>query len=212
MEVKEIRQGMKVKYFPIIGGTEYEEATVVSKPFYVCGSICVFLDIKSSCIDIENLEIIRESRIMTTEEIQLLSKDLCARLPYGVNVKTKNDNEVYRLLFILPYKDIATIGLFVGDESVTTKVHIKDIKPYLRPMSSMTDDEKKEIEEILEYSFHVTDKGSIVSNDWRDGAVFTSQYDAFKIIDFCNKHHLDYRGLIPMDLALEAKEGMYNIK
>ena len=59
MEVKEIRQGMKVKYFPIIGGTEYEEATVVSEPFFVCGTICVMLDIRSGCIDIENIEIIK---------------------------------------------------------------------------------------------------------------------------------------------------------
>lgn len=56
MEVKEIKQGKKVKYFPIIGDAEYEIATVVSEPFCVCGTVCVKLDIRSGCIDIENLE------------------------------------------------------------------------------------------------------------------------------------------------------------
>lgn len=56
MKVKEINQGMKVKYFPIIGGTEYEVATVVSEPFCVCGTVCVMLDIRSNCVAIENLE------------------------------------------------------------------------------------------------------------------------------------------------------------
>lgn len=60
MELKEIKQGMKVKYFPIIGGTEYEIATVVSEPFCVCGTVCVMLDIKSGCIDIENLEELKQ--------------------------------------------------------------------------------------------------------------------------------------------------------
>lgn len=67
MKVKEIRQGMKVKYFPIIGGTEYEEATVVSEPFCICGTECVMIDIRSSCVDIENLEVLK-SRVMTNKE------------------------------------------------------------------------------------------------------------------------------------------------
>ena len=58
MEAKEIKQGMKVKYFPVLGGKEYEVATVASEPFCICGTTCVMLDIKSGCIDIENLEII----------------------------------------------------------------------------------------------------------------------------------------------------------
>ena len=56
MKVKEIQQGMKVRYFPIIGGTEYEVATVVSEPFCVCRTACVMIDIRSSCVAIENLE------------------------------------------------------------------------------------------------------------------------------------------------------------
>lgn len=56
MKVREIKQGMKVRYFPSIGGTESEVATVVCEPFCVCGTACVMLDIRSSCIAIENLE------------------------------------------------------------------------------------------------------------------------------------------------------------
>lgn len=58
MKVSEIQQGMKVKYFPIIGGAGYEIATVLSEPFCVCGTVCVLLDIRCGCIDIENLEIL----------------------------------------------------------------------------------------------------------------------------------------------------------
>ena len=58
MKVKEIKKGMKVKYFPILGGAGYEVAEIVSEPFCVCGTVCVMLDIRSSCIDIDNLEIL----------------------------------------------------------------------------------------------------------------------------------------------------------
>lgn len=58
MKVKKIKQGMKVKYFPFIGCLEYEIATVVSEPFCVCGTVCVMLDIRSGCVDIENLEML----------------------------------------------------------------------------------------------------------------------------------------------------------
>ena len=97
---------------------------------------------------------------MTDEEKHLLLKDLCARLPYGVNISSlKRDY----------FDDIDT------DEQV--------VKPYLRPMSSMTEEEKKE---CLKITF-------VEATDW------------------LNSHHLDYRGLIEKGLALEAPPGMYEI-
>ena len=92
---------------------------------------------------------------MTDEEKHLLLKDLCARLPYGVNISSlKRDY----------FDDIDT------DEQV--------VKPYLRPMSSMTEEEKKE---CLKITF-------VEATDW------------------LNVHHFDYRGLIPMGLAIDATE------
>ena len=68
--------------------------------------------------------------------------------------------------------------------------HIEEIKLYLRPMSSMTEEEST----TYEYSF-------LYSNDLR---IYAEEY-----IDWLNAHHFDYRGLIEKGLALEAPEGMY---
>lgn len=156
---------------------------------------------------------------MTQEEKQLLLQDLCARLPYGVkcnvwygpkspalNEKDKYTDDI--LETINPKKGNCTFHHAIGYDFGFFPV--EHVKPYLRQMSSMTEKEKNEIEEITECNFHVINDGSIVSNNSYAGAVFTSHYDAFKIVDWLNKNHFDYRGLIPMGLALEALEGMYN--
>ena len=117
---------------------------------------------------------------MTQEEKQLLLKDLCAKLLYGVICK-------------LSAKD--------ADVSITEKLGLgglehfifgtMDVLPYLRPMSSMTEEEKKKVHYFVEsHKF---------GNCSRSGA----------ISDYLNSIHVDYRGLIPMGLALEATEGMY---
>ena len=67
------------------------------------------------------------------------------------------------------------------------------IKPYLRPMSSMTEEEKKEERKLWDI-------------------VTTTRNDLhYLYTDFLVSHHFDYRGLIPMGLALEAPEGMYKV-
>lgn len=81
---------------------------------------------------------------MEKEDKEILLRDLCARLPYGVKVKTPNDDSIYTLLSLNPNKGIAVIGMPFDDVFATSKVKIEDIKPYLRPMSSMTKEEKKE--------------------------------------------------------------------
>ena len=72
--------------------------------------------------------------------------------------------------------------------------YVENIKPYLRPMSSMTEDEKKEFS-LLGVGIHLF-KGPLIPS-----------YDT---LDWLNAHHFDYRGLIEKGLALEALEGMYN--
>lgn len=118
---------------------------------------------------------------MTQEEKQLLLKDLCARLPYGVITRNcKNDFDVPAHL--LPH--INGIKLLIAEYG---------LKAYLRPKSSMTVEEKKELNKILEYQYCSDDSCMCESND------------------YLNAHHIDYRGLIPMGLALEAPENMYKI-
>ena len=122
---------------------------------------------------------------MTEEEKQLLFTDLCARLPYGVIL----DNGV-KLRTI-----DALTKVISGDGSDR---NIEFVKPYLRPMSSVTDEEQYEYDYAIENNKFTGFRGRII---WG--------------LDWLNAHHLDYRGLIENGLALEAPEGMYktpNIK
>lgn len=125
---------------------------------------------------------------MTQENKQLLLKDLCGRFPYGVMMKVTPEG-----------------GGPGGVESYDIKLNIEllDVfsdfadafKPYLRPMSSMTEQEKEEFENILE--------GYDKENMPFEGFEFGDD------TDWLNAHHFDYRGLIEKGLALEAPEGMY---
>lgn len=122
---------------------------------------------------------------MTQENKELLLKDLCARLPYGVKCRMlKSDSQVCTL-----------------DSGLLDKVEI--LEPYLRPMSSMT------TEEWIEYC-------DCCLEDEKDEIII--KQTGYRIIPtthrehFFNLHHFDYRGLIPMGLALEATEEMYKAK
>jgi hypothetical protein len=118
---------------------------------------------------------------MTQEEKQLLLKDLCARLPYGVKV----DVNFYYAIKELSCNLIQDLFL---DE--------KNLRPFLRPMSSMTEEEEREVRILWNEDF-------VGDNNW---------YHCYpKTTDFYLSHHLDFRNLIQKGLALEAPEGMYNI-
>ena len=135
---------------------------------------------------------------MNAEDKELLLKDLCARLPYGVcvHIRYKEGEPCYGKL---TPKDIQW---FIDS-------NIEVIKPYLRPMSSMTE------EEFFEY--HTIKYNKVTyRNKWKRidigkfhdiGIVPIDEY-----LDWLNAHHFDYRGLIEKGLAIEAPEGMYNIK
>lgn len=125
---------------------------------------------------------------MTQEEKQLLLKDLCGRLPYGV--KVDHFGVVRELLGVIPPSEIVMVGYDINDYEDSV---IEDIKPYLRPMSSMTEEEKKELDECY---------GS-------EESTISDTEAATKLLDFYNLNHFDYRGLIEKGLALEAPEDMY---
>lgn len=129
---------------------------------------------------------------MTQEEKQLLLQDLCGRLPYGVKgiITYNGDKDIFTI------KGIFNI-LFLSD---TECCHIEDFKPYLRPMSSMTNEEKKEFQAChCIYELHP---------DFQP--MMCNLANELNMFDWLNKHYFDYRGLIEKGLALEAPEGMYN--
>lgn len=142
---------------------------------------------------------------MTKEEKQLLLKDLCGRLIYGVRVEnTTFANTTIQTLFgrvsdsefimLETYKQVEGDDYHIVHDDVHYTGYIESIKPFLRSMSSMTDEEK------CEYC------------DLEDKFLCSSQYpvtDAYELFDWLNAHHFDYRGLIEKGLALEAPKDMY---
>ena len=144
---------------------------------------------------------------MTDKEKQLLLKDLCARLPYGIKILHEGwnyewDDELSTVERVVGIDEnfiyTKVIDTHNGEEYRDDKycVDLFDDKLFLRPMSSMTEEEMEELLNIdkkrgMYSSRHLT---------WHiDG----------EIIDYLNKKMFDWRGLIPMGLALEAPEGMY---
>ena len=119
---------------------------------------------------------------MTQEDKELLLKDICARLPYRVVINcTEEDDERTNFNCFL-------VSDIIRDIKSETAYWI--IKPYLRPMSSMTEEEK----ETYQMFFN------------EDGLLNTS-IDTY--LDWLLEGNFDFRGLIPRGLALEAPEDMY---
>lgn len=133
---------------------------------------------------------------MKKEDKELLLKDICARSPYGVKVRVKN-NEREREWYGVSGYDIT-----VTADNISKLVG-SNFMPYLRPLSSMTEEERKESREWLMLSFDRE------GNRYFDGFGNVSADDILKGIDWLNSHHFDYRGLINNGLALEAPEGIY---
>lgn len=144
---------------------------------------------------------------MTQEDKQLLLVDLCARLPYGVKI---TDGLHITTLKVRIDTAPATLAQFI---------HSDNLRYYLRPMSSMTAEEKEELlnhvlgGEGAEY-FHIAHDGSIDGNQeaeqdlynlnlhWLNfGPLTTASY-----IDWLNKKMFDFRGLIPKGLAISTEE------
>ena len=143
---------------------------------------------------------------MTQEEKSLLLKDLCARLPYGVKVK-----------YAIPTLLVCVRNDRDGIKAVTQGTYgehiynIVDIKPYLRSMSSMTEEEKEEFHKLKQFSVTVIMPNGISRIEPTYIVDLEDDGDGLNhLYDWLNAHHFDYRGLIEKGLALEAPEGMYN--
>ena len=147
---------------------------------------------------------------MTQEDKELLLKDLCARLIHGVICDRLGQPK--KLLSISPYKVYCLE--FDNGEYTPSEYKIEDIKPYLRPISSMTEEECDKLREILEIESWDIPGEYIKINDAGILRLFTELGKDFWTIaeatDYLNSIHVDYRGLISMGLALEAPENLYD--
>ena len=127
---------------------------------------------------------------MTQEEKQLLLKDLCARLPYGVKCCARyNYGSRYNTNIITIIPENGTIVTKQNELHYQQSSLIEDCRPYLRSMSSMAEEEENEYRAINCY------EGMFPCNE--------------NALDYALELHFDFRGLIEKGLALEAPEGMY---
>lgn len=147
---------------------------------------------------------------MTEEDRKLLLKDLSARLTYGVKISLKN-SEAYHHENVAKKGDITIDKLkgFNGSyfsiyhdnpldwDWYVSDIDVEDVKPYLYPLSSMTEEQKKEYNFLRDFvpTYHY-EYGDIVED--------TALYDNCDSIDYLNAHHFDYRGLIEKGLAIDA--------
>ena len=121
---------------------------------------------------------LNEELVMTQEDKELLLKDLCARTPYGVKVQYMNN--IFVIDYVSSYEEVKL------DTSDNWTVGVSEVKPYLFPLSSMTEKQKKEYQYITER--------------W----MYDPSYSISDSTDWLNKNYFDYRGLIEKGLAIDA--------
>ena len=144
-----------------------------------------------------------------TQNKKLLLKDLCARLPYGVKAYVKNWSKLDRKYYEDIY-DVKSVFPSLNEVHVQSKSGSLDvllgyydyyIKPYLFPLSSMTEEQKLEIKSLCDGT-EIFDDGGWMSYISILGS-FNFEIN-LAVVDWYNKNHFDYRGLIPKGLAIDA--------
>ena len=138
--------------------------------------------------------------IMTQEDKELLFKDLCSRLPYHIRVKVwlkDGTTEEGALDLEHNYCDVLKDAFYYNE--------IVKIKPYLFPMSSMTDEQcYKFYCRFVENEIDYNDFKKYYFDSCSWDKVLTLISDCSDIIDWFNENHFDYRGLIEKGLAIDA--------
>ena len=124
---------------------------------------------------------------MTQEDKNILLQDLCSRLPYGVKCEIKGEKEIYTLNRIeIDYENGHLFDFKEQKNGFNMQVYSSEVKPYLFPLDSMTDEQKEEWKSlVIQEAFGKSDR-------------------AFTVQDFYNINHIDCKGLIPTGLANNA--------
>lgn len=147
---------------------------------------------------------------MTQEQKDLLLKDLCGRLPYGVKICDNKNSDI-------PYMNLCHVNgivneVFISSGKLCRVAPIEDIKPYLFPLSSMTEEQEKELITITDGKFRYM-WGTITNaiprkniSEW--GTSENAFINDMKVINslyiWLLKNHFDIYGLIPKGLAEDA--------
>lgn len=136
---------------------------------------------------------------MTKEEKNLLLKDICARLPYGVKCSFGVDDAIYKVCGVNPTccgaSEIQATHIKNGINGDFT---LNSCKPYLYPISSMTEEQKDKYQWLCV-------KVPIYEQYYEEYEICGYEYeDTWASMDWLNENHFDYKELIPMGLAIDA--------
>ena len=126
---------------------------------------------------------------MTQENKELLLKDLCARLPYGVKCENYNHIDGRNVFKVTDIRDNGYICGTVNNHYCWAVFDPLELKPYLFPLSSMTEEQKMFLKQ-QNWCIAISTSGTVETT--------------IEGIDWLNKNHFDYRCLIPMGLAIDA--------
>ena len=150
-----------------------------------------------------------EHNFITREQKDLLLKDICARLPYGVKLQNIHNTESIVRLRSIDLDDYCYEIMFYTYEGKALTVcdrsklfrfgKVLRYKPCLFPLSSMTEEQKNDLTKYLDANVFVKDEISFWS---LFAANMMDKWE--KVFEWCDKNHFDYRGLIPMGLAIDA--------
>lgn len=141
---------------------------------------------------------------MTQEEKELLLINLCSRLPNGVKCKILENNEI-KILSSIQYDGENTLFDFWEDDQKIQygyQLYLSEFKPYLFPISCMTEEQYEEFIIVSGWNSDIEDirRGKFL-------CLGTIGIDyIYDTIDWLNKKHFDYRGLISMGLAIDASK------
>lgn len=142
---------------------------------------------------------------MEQKDKELLLKDLCARLPYGVMCATTDNDGSLPNIWKIVKADMLNEDFFLIHDSyeASRTVDVKEVRPYLFPLSSMTEEQKFEC--LKGTTLEIDKYGDIaVKDDCYGGSKYTDLEMYLDVIDWLNENHFDYRGLIEKGLAIDC--------
>ena len=133
--------------------------------------------------------LIKRNKVMTREEKDLLLNDLCSRLPHGVIIEHEGNLSKLDTIFMCDFISISSTSM---DNKLLYNLYLDEVKPYLYPLSSMTEEQ------------------NIIYGDFCYAVINSLPWDTQtalnELVDWLNKNHFDYRGLIEKGLAIEVTE------
>ena len=134
---------------------------------------------------------------MKQENKEILLKDICARLPYRLKCSFGVDDAIYEITGINPSACGASeIQATHVKSSINGDFKLNSCKPYLFPLSSMSEEQKREYSRRQHDIELVDELGCIVKE--------VGLFDSPESFEYLIENHFDYRGLIPMGIALDA--------